>query len=162
MPLLKGTPSLGMPSSVKTQRGHSLVETLMSVFMVGCIGTVLASAMPVATIGRSKAQFNQTATNFAQKQIEAIRAEGYPNINPAKLTALGLIDSETSVSANTYSCNNTDSAVGDDVPDILPGGQATVTIEQVDLELKRITVNVTWREKGLTRSFRVGTLVANL
>ena len=91
-----------------------------------------------------------------------MKAQTYPNLSADKLYAADLIDNTTAVSSNTYSCNNTDSAVGDRVTDLLPHGSATAKVEQVDIELKRITLTVTWTEKGRTRTYSVGSLVANL
>ena len=135
---------------------------MLSVFMVTCAGAILASSMPAATVSRVKGNYLNKASNFAQKEVELMKALTYPNLTPTKLLAADLIDSTTTVSSNTYSCNNTDSAVGDRVQDLLPSGTATVKVEQIDLELKRITVTVNWSEKGRSRSYAVASLVANL
>ena len=135
---------------------------MLSVFMVTCAAAILASAMPVATISRTKANYVNKAANFAQKEVELMKAQGYANLTPEKLEAVDLIDNTTTVATNTYACNTTDSAVGDRVGDLLPTGTATVMIEQLDIELKRITVTVNWKEKGKNRSFVVASLVANI
>lgn len=142
--------------------GFTLVETMLSVFMVACAGAILASAMPISTVSRVKADYTNKAANFAQKEIELMKALGYANLNETKLYAADLIDSTNEVTTDTYSCNNTDSAVGDKVSSILPTGTATAKIEQIDLELKRITLTVNWKEKGRNRSYVVSSLVANL
>jgi hypothetical protein len=134
----------------------------MSVFLVTCAAAVLGATMPVATIGRGKAKYQQHAVNFANKQIELIRTVGYPNINDTKLVDAGVIDSGQEVSAHTYACDNVDQAIGDRISDVVPEGHATVSIEQVDQELKRVTIHVTWTESGRANQLDVGTLVANL
>ena len=146
----------------KRKRGFTLVEAMLSLFMVATAGAILASAMPVSTVSRTKANYVNKAANFAAKEIELMKAQTYPNLSPDKLLAADCIDSITPVSANTYSCNNTDAAVGDRVVDILPHGSATATIEQIDIELRRITLTVSWTEKGRARSFVAASLVANL
>lgn len=130
--------------------------------MVACAGAILASAMPVSTVGRNKANYLNKAANFAQKEIELMKALGYANLNETRLYSSDLIDSTSEVSTDTYSCNNTDSTVADRVGDILPTGTATVKVEQIDLELKRLTITVNWIEKGKNRSYVVSSLVANL
>ena len=135
---------------------------MLSVFMVASAGAILASAMPVATVSRTKANYVNKAANFASKEMELMKAQTYPNLSADKLFAADCIDNTTAVSTNTYSCNNTDAAVGDRITDLLPHGSATAKIEQVDIELKRITLTITWTEKGRTRTYAVGSLVANL
>jgi Tfp pilus assembly protein PilV len=151
-----------MYTKVRQNRGFSLVEAMLSVFMVASAGAILASAMPVATVSRTKANYMNKAANFAAKEIELMKAQTYPNLSPDKVFAADCIDNTTPVSSNTYSCNNTDAAVGDRVTDILPHGSATAKIEQIDIELKRVTLTVSWTEKGKVRTFVAGSLVANL
>ncbi len=91
-----------------------------------------------------------------------MKAQGYPNLTASKLYAADLIDYNTDVNATTFNCNGTDAAVGDRIGDLLPSGTATVKVEQVDLELKRITVTLSWTERGRSRSYVVASLVANI
>ena len=151
-----------MYMKARKNRGLSVVEAMLSVFMVASAGAILASAMPVATVSRTKANYMNKAANFAAKEIELMKAQTYPNLSAAKLLAADCIDSTTPVASNTYSCNSTDAAVGDRVTDILPNGTATVKLEQVDIELRRITLTVSWTEKGRTRTYVAASLVANL
>jgi type II secretory pathway pseudopilin PulG len=146
----------------RRKNGFTLVEVMLSVFMVTCAGAILASAMPAATVSRMKGNYLNKAANFAQKEIELMKAQTYSNLTDTKLYASDLIDNTTPIATNTYSCNNTDAAVGDRVTDLLPSGTASVKIEQMDIELKRITLTVNWREKGRNRSYSVASLVANL
>ena len=146
----------------RKNKGFSLVEAMLSVFIVASAGAILASAMPVATVSRTKANYVNKAANFAGKEIELMKAQTYSNLSGAKLYAADLIDSSIPVSTDTYSCNNTDSGVGNRVTDILPHGSATAKIEQINFEMKRITISVAWTEKGRARSYVVASLVANL
>jgi type II secretory pathway pseudopilin PulG len=146
----------------RKNNGFTLIEVMLSVFMVTCAGAILASAMPAATISRVKGNYLNRAANFAQKEIELMKAQTYSNLTASKLYAADLIDNTTAIATDTYSCNSTDAAVGDEISDILPSGSASVKIEQLDIELKRITVTVNWNEKGRNRSYVVGSLVANL
>lgn len=150
-----------MPTSTR-RRGFTFIEALFAVFLVGLSATVLTATMPVAHGSRHKADLAGKAMGLAQKQLETIRGAGYANLIPTELYSEGLIDSTTPVATDTYRSTNVDSAQLDNVAKVLPSGQSTVKVEQVELELRRITVTVTWVEKGKTRSFAVGTLVAYL
>lgn len=146
----------------RTRLGGLLIESLLAIFLVGMTALILASTMPIATKTRVKADNMNKAAGIAQKMVEAIRGSGYANISATQLYSLGLIDSTTPVTTATYSFTNVDTGSFDNVGRILPSGTGTVTIEQVDLDLRRITVIVNWSDRGSTRTYRLGTLVANL
>lgn len=143
-------------------RGFSLVESLFAVFLVAMCAMVVAATMPMANRSRVKADYTNKAVGLAQKQLEAVRGVGYANLTPNQLLAYGLIDSITPVAANTYAFTNVDTGAFDNPARILPSGTGRITVEQADIDLRRITVLVQWTEKGAAKSFRVGTLVANL
>lgn len=144
------------------QRGFTLTEVLAAIVLVGVAATVVTASMPIANVGRARANLTNRASGLALKQLEAIRGAGYSNATASQLYSLGLIDSATAVSTNTYSFTNTDSAALDNPAKVLPSGTGTVKVEQASLDLRRITVTVTWKERDTTRSFTLGTLVANL
>ena len=146
----------------RKNRGFSLIEAMLSVFMVATAGAILASAMPAATVSRSKGNYLNKAANFAQKEVELMKSLGYANLTAAKLYSADLVDSTSTVATNTWSCNSTDAAVGDRVSDLLPSGTGTIKVEQVDLELKRITITINWKERSRNRSYTVASLVANI
>ena len=147
---------------VSKKRGFSMIEVLLGIFMAGACATILSSTMPVATQSRAKADMSNKATSIAQKQLERVVSLGYSNITPAKLSTEGLIDSVTAVSTNTYAFTNSDSASADSVGNALPDSTGTVSIEQVDTNLKRVIVNITYRAGKNTRSVSIGTIIANI
>ncbi len=102
------------------------------------------------------------AVAFAQKELEAIRGLGYANATSTQLLAYGLIDSTTPLVTNTYPATNVDSASYDNIGRLLPSGTATVAVSQTDIDLRQVTVTVTWNDRGTTRTFSLGTLIANL
>lgn len=146
----------------RRNRGFSFVEVLCGVFLVTCCAAIVAAAMPVATVGRTKAKYVNLATGLVQKEIEVIRGRGYSNITAAALSDAGIIDSFTEGATSTYSFTSIDSGAKDEVSRVLPSGVGRVKIEQPDTELRRITVWVTWSERGVTKTYQSGTLVANL
>ena len=58
---------------------------MLSVFMVTCAGAILASAMPAATVSRMKGNYLNKAANFAQKEVELMKAQTYSNLTAAKI-----------------------------------------------------------------------------
>jgi len=147
---------------MRRKGAFSLIEVLMASFLVALCAAVLAASIPTATKSRLKATYTGLALSLAQKELEAIRTRGYPNVSGDQLASLGLLDSATPVSANTFSFTNVDQPLFDSPSRVLPNGQGFVTIEQADLDLRRVVVTVQWTENGRQRSLSLGTLVANL
>lgn len=144
------------------RRGFSLIEVLIALFLVVTCMMIVVATMPIATASRAKADLMSRATGLAQKQIEALRGISYPNLTPTQMFSYGLIDSTTPVATNTYSFTNADALAFDSPAVILPNGTGRVLVEQLDFDLRRITVSVSYNDRGTTRTVRLGTLVANL
>lgn len=146
----------------KRQGGFSLIEVLFAIFLSAMCALVLAAGMPIANSSRARADYYNKATGLAQKQIEAIRTIGYPNATASQLATVGLIDSAEPIATNTFSFTNVDSASLDNPARILPSGTGRVTLEQIDLDLRRVTVEIRWMDRSVQKSVKVGTLIANL
>lgn len=146
----------------RRQRGFSLIEVLSGVFLASLCAVIVAGSLPVASQARLKADLTGKATNLAQQELERIRGTGYPGLTASALVAAGLIDSATPVAGNTYAFTNVGAGTNQSCAQMLPTGTGTVMIEQVDLDLRRVTVIVTYNDRGTTRNASVGTLVANL
>jgi type II secretory pathway pseudopilin PulG len=146
----------------KRRKGSSLIEVLFASFLVALCASVLAASIPTATKSRLKATYSGLALSLAQKELEAIRTRGYANVSGSQLASLGLLDSATPVSSGTFSFTNVDHPLYDSPARVLPGGEGFVTIEQVDLDLRRVTVRVEWTEGGQRKALTLGTLIANL
>lgn len=144
------------------RRGFTLIEVLIAIMMIAVAAAAMAASMPIANISRGRASLQNKATGLAQKQLEAIRGLGYSNATSTQLATAGLIDSTTTVATNTYSFTNSDSTALDNPAKILPSGTGTVSIVQADLDLRQVIVTVSWVDRGVTRSFTVGTLIANI
>jgi len=142
--------------------GFSLIEVLFSVFLASICAMIVAASMPIANNGRAKADLQNKATSLAQKQLEAIRGLGYPNATAPQLYSNGLIDSISPIATETYSFSNVDSANLDNPTLVLPSGSGRVTLSQVDLDLRRVVVEVRYVDRGKNKSIQVGTLIANL
>ena len=134
----------------------------MAVFLVSLCALVVAVTMPIANRARQKADLSSRAVGLAQKQIEAVRGVGYANLTTSQLATYGLIDSASPVATNTYGFTNSDAAALDNPSRVLPGGVGRLKLEQADIDLRRVIITVSWTEKGQTRSYSIGTLIANL
>lgn len=146
----------------RASRGFSFVEILFAVFLLGICASIVIATMPVANISRERANRNNIATGVAQKQIEAIRGRGYANASSTQLLAVGLIDSTTEVSPNAWAFTNSDAANGDSVANLMPGATGFVRVEQVSIDLRRVTVVVTYPYRGRNQTVTLGTMIANL
>lgn len=146
----------------RLRKGFSLVEVLFGIFLAGLCATVLAATMPVATNSRVQANYQNMALSLAQKQMEAVRSLGYANLTPQQMQTNLLIDSATPVDTNTFSFTNVDNAMFDNPSTVLPQGQGRITVEQVELDMRRVTVEVSYNYKGRTQRVRLATLIANL
>ncbi|HWA84063.1 MAG TPA: hypothetical protein VG820_11535, partial [Fimbriimonadaceae bacterium] len=135
---------------------------MFAIFLVGTGASVVIATLPIATTSRARADMQNKAVAFAQKELEAIRGLGYANATSTQLLAYGLIDSTTPLVTNTYPATNVDSASYDNIGRLLPSGTATVAVSQTDIDLRQVTVTVTWNDRGTTRTFSLGTLIANL
>lgn len=150
----------------KRNAGTTLIEVLFAAFLAAMCGMVLAATMPVASKSRAKAEMNDKATSIAQRELEAVRGLGYANITASQLLAYGLIDSTTPTSGTTYSFTNVAKPDNEFVNQggrvLLKNMQGAITIDQVDLDLRRVIVDVSYIDRGTTRTVRLSTLVANL
>lgn len=146
----------------RQRRGHTLIEVLFGIFLAGLCATVLAVTMPIANRSREKANYQNIALSLAQKQMEAMRSLGYPNLTAERLETNGLIDSRTPIATNTFSFTNVDQGNADSPALALPSGTGRITVSQQGLDLRIVTLEVRWVENGRNRSVAVSTLVANL
>lgn len=138
-----------------------MVEVLFAIGATLTCALIFAATMPAANKSRQKAEYMNMALALAQKQMEAIKGID-PSLSVAALLSSGIIDSNIPVGVNQYSFTNADLANKDNPAKVLPNGKGVISIELIDIELRRVTVEVSWKESGQTRSISVGTLVANL
>lgn len=159
-----------------SNRGFSLVEVMFAVFMSLVCALVFSATIPIANRSREKARLNDVATALASKQLERIVARGYGLIDEVSLAQdrpteglPRLIEVNNdgtpkliSTNPDTYSFTTIDAVNGDSPSDLLPDGQGFVSLEQTMLDVRRVVVQVTWRENGRLRTVRIGSLVSNV
>lgn len=134
----------------------------MGIFIASLCATLLLATMPTANTNRAKASNQTKALSLGQKTLESVRGLGYPNLTPQQLQANGMIDSTTPVATNTFSFTNVDNSAFDAPSIVLPQGEGRMTVEQLDIDLRRVIVELRWMDRGSQKVLRLGTTVANL
>lgn len=142
--------------------GFSFLDVVFGMFLVAASASIMVATMPFATVSRARANLSNKAAGLAQKELEAIRGMGYANADGSQLLSYGLIDGIATDGNGAYSFTNSDYAAFDSPARILPGGTGSVLVEQVDIDLRRVTVTVNYNDKDTQKSVVVGTLIANL
>lgn len=117
-------------------RGFTLIEVVVSIFIIGII--FVASAMLLHGVQSSRVTRNEDlALKIAGNEIEMLRAGGYATLPP---------------SGSPF----TDSSLAS-----LASSTATVTTADYDAKTKRVAVTVSWVESdGATHAISLSTLVA--
>jgi len=142
--------------------GFTLLEVLIAMFVVCMCALMVAATMPVASASRHKSDLMNRASGLAQKQLEAIRGEGYVNANASQLAAFGLIDSAIPIGTNKYSFTNSDSTSLDNPAKVLPQGTGSVQINAITLNLTEVIVTLTWKDSSGNQAYSAGIILANL
>lgn len=126
---------------MKSDRGTSLIESLLIVVMVGII-IVLMANLPNAFLLISKSKHLSLAKEVAAKQIEDKRAISFINL-----------------------ANGTQS-VSDTRINLLPQAAGTVTVADCDASIclngenvKRITVNISWQDNNKLQTVKLDTFI---
>ena len=156
----------------RVKGGHTLIEAMFASFLALVCALIFSATIPVANLTRGKAENMNLATSLAQKMMEKVRGEGYPNSTNQRLYDVGLADSTALVSTATYGCGpigeqalqftNIDASLVDSPAKTLPNGRGFIYSTQTGLDMRRITIVVSWQERSVTKSVRLTSLVANL
>ncbi len=143
------------------RHGFTLTETLFAMFVVTIAAFIMSAALPIGHKSRHKADMKTKAAELAQRELDSLRAVGYPNIDAPTLLASGLLDS-TEMAVDGYPFSNVQSASGDAVGTVLPSGEGYLQIVQLGLDTKSIIVTLRWTENGKTQEIKMGSIIGNL
>lgn len=123
-------------------KGFSLIEVLVALFILGAIGLVIANIPQVLTLVKAS-QSESKVREVVAKKIEDIRLAGYANL------ANGTVEINDSKLA---SLNNLEGVVlTEDCPaELCPNGEL----------VKKITITITWDENSQPKGYSITTLVA--
>jgi type IV pilus assembly protein PilV len=122
---------------VKIKPGFTLIEVMVSIFLVALGAIMYTALMPMAAKGSQMVSNYQQASSLAQNKIDEIRAVGYGRIDYADLLAAGIIDSSPTSSPYCFTAQG-------GLATIFPGATGTIAISDFSPTIKQVTVTVTW------------------
>jgi Tfp pilus assembly protein PilV len=122
---------------IRTERGMSVIEILVAVFVITIGLVAVATGMQLATAGVAAGQQQTTAVFLAEQRLEDIKAfalstnalQGWANVTPFNFPAAEAYGSVTNYVGSTY--------------------RRTTTIGFSTATTKRITVSVFWVPVGV-------------
>jgi prepilin-type N-terminal cleavage/methylation domain-containing protein len=118
------------------QSGFSLMEVIITIFIIGALAAIFAAALNLARLTRDS-KFQDIALRVASQQLESERALGY--------------------------ASTTSGSFSDPLLALLPAGTATTTISAYNAKTKQVTVTVTWDGgASSTRSQSLTTLITQV
>lgn len=114
---------------MKSSRGFSLIEVLVSIFIIGVMLILLQAVL--RSNGLVKMSKNQgIALSIARNEIEILRIGGYDS-----LPASGSFSS--------------------DLLSTIPGAVTELVVDDYNTKTKQVTVQVSWKDSGATSSSTV-------
>ncbi len=116
--------------------GYTLVEVLVSIFVLGSALAVFTTASLMSTATRGT-EYRDIALHIAETELETLRSVGY----------------STLPTSGPF--------VSDELAE-LPGGAGTVTVTAYNAETKQVGVSVGWIEEGAERSVTLDTLITEV
>ena len=154
--------------TLKSRRGTTLVDLMVTIFLLGMAGVIFAATFPMGFACSRKAQAYKTATAIAQRKIEQLRAMNYESLTQPLLQSAGTIDSEPT--GSPYSFTSVDGVADQltlgtgalEISDVTISPTGALEISDVTTSLKRVQVTVSWQDKNSTvRSVQLTTLFAD-
>lgn len=112
-------------------RGFTLIEILVSVFILGAIAVIFATATNTLSLTREMRQ-KDIALRVIDKQMESLRAAGYAGVGAG-------------------------GAFSDSLLSALPNSSASTTVSDYNANMKQVDVSVGWQEVGLPERYLVAT-----
>lgn len=140
--------------------GFTLVEVIISIFVLGALTLIFAACVPVARkTARMNGNYSQ-AISLCQHKIDQLRAVGFGRLNYTELEDAQIIDPTPNGSPYSF-------VAVDEVATYLPSPTATVSIGIVPGRSNEILVNarVTWHNttyESKTSTASLSAIIANV
>ena len=99
-----GVVGLFLKKRLKSEKGFTLLETLIALGIVGLIIVILLQALPVAILGTSRARAGMNLINLASSQMESIKVQPFQSsYTPISIVPPGFSVAITATVPVTYS-----------------------------------------------------------
>ena len=121
----------------RRRRGFSLIEVMVSLFMVAAAASMFFAIVPSASKTGKMVGNYQQATSLVQHKIDQLRGVGYGRLTYSELLAAGIIDA--SPNASPFKFNTVDS-----LSTIYRNATTTLAVSDFDGSVKQVTVTLTW------------------
>ena len=172
--------TLVMPATIANQRGMTLVEILLAVFIISVGLVALSSAIPLAAYGIQEGNQLSTATFLANQRMEQVRnAQWQAAQPPAPATAIVAAIDNLGVSASSTSAPEVGGVTtfADETPLAAPYAGYSRTVRITDCgsgggcdgtvypNLRQVTVTVSYRPMtgvGVASSTRTKSVVVTM
>ena len=137
----------------KTHSGVTLVEVMVSIFVLTFVLLMFAATLPMAA-KTSKMNGNYAqAVSLCQHKIDQMRAIGYGRLTYGELTSAQIIDA--SPTSPPYTFNQVD-----ELSSFFSNCNGTINVEDPETGIKKVTVRLQWEGTGAKQTEGTYTLVA--
>ena len=128
-------PSFNRRYFLRTRNGFSLIEIVLSLFVILAIITILLTTTATLRTSRNS-NLQSLATEIESRQMETLRNTSYDSLPASGTTSF------------------TDSNLAK-----LPSSTATQTIADYGTDIKQVTLSVSWQESGINKNVKMDTLI---
>ena len=137
----------------KTSTGFTLMEVMVSLFVMTLIILMFAATLPMAAKSSKMNGSYEQAMSLCQHKIDQMRSVGYGRLTYSELLTAGAIDA--SPSALPYSFRQIDS-----LSSYFTSSTGTINIEPYATGVSKVTVQVQWTGMGARQTAGTYTVVA--
>ncbi len=128
----------------KFQRAGTLLDVLLALSIIGGGLMAFGALMPTAARTGSMVGKYEQASSLVQHKIDQLRAVGYGRLNYTELRSAGIIDEEPLTQPYSFK-------IVDNLQDIFPEPEATISIIDETSNIRRVTVTLRWRGGGFVQ-----------
>lgn len=119
------------------RRAFTLVEVMVSIFLVGAAASIFYAIVPMAAkTGRMVSTYQQ-ASSVVQHKVDQVRGVGYGRLTYTELRAAGVIDATPDQPPYRFT------AV-DSLATMYPNPVGTMNVTDYNDRVRQVTVNLTW------------------
>jgi type II secretory pathway pseudopilin PulG len=137
-----------------SHRGAGMVDVIVALLLLAVAGVVFSATFPAGFSAVRQAGETKKAVALAQQKLEEVKALGYESLAYTNLRSANAIDAEPTGSPYAFTSV-------DNLSSSLAAATGTLTIEDYDQGIKRVTVAVRWEGGAINRTVTLRTLIAD-